>query len=83
MLTTRLCQLLIMIPVLKKGTDKKKAVSYRPISLTSCVTNTPERVVSQHLICYLKPETSWLVNRQALDSFAAEKTRPPTSPEKN
>ena len=70
-----------MIPVLKKGTDKKKAVSYRPINLTSCITKTLGRMVNQHRIWYLKPETSWLLNRQALDSFAAEKTRPPISPE--
>ena len=35
-----------MIPILKKGNDPKQAASYRPISLTSCVGKTMERVVN-------------------------------------
>ena len=46
----------IMIPVLKKGKDKKKAASYRPISLTSCVVKTLERIVNQRLLWYLETE---------------------------
>ena len=46
----------IMIPVLKKGKDKKKAASYRPISLTSCVIKTLERMVNQRLLWYLETE---------------------------
>ena len=42
-----------MIPILKKGKDPKQAASYRPISLTSCVGNTMERVVNQRLKWYL------------------------------
>ena len=38
-----------MIPILKKRKDPKQAASYRPISLTSCVGNTMERVVNQRL----------------------------------
>ena len=42
-----------MIPILKKGKDPKQAASYRPISLTSCVGKTMERVVNQRLKWYL------------------------------
>ena len=54
----------IMIPVLKKGKDKKKAASYRPISLTSCVVKTLERIVNQRLLWYLETENI-LVPEQA------------------
>ena len=43
-----------MIPILKKGKDPKQAASYRPISLTSCVGKTMERVVNQRLKWYLE-----------------------------
>ena len=36
-----------MIPILKKGKDPKKANSYRPVSLTSCVVKTMERIVNE------------------------------------
>ena len=45
-----------MIPVLKKGKNKSKAVSYRPISLTSCVCKTMERIINQRLQWYLEEE---------------------------
>jgi len=45
-----------MIPVLKKGKNKGKAASYRPISLTSCVCKTMERIVNQRLQWYLEVE---------------------------
>ena len=54
----------IMIPVHKKGKDKKKAASYRPISLTSCVVKTLERIVNQRLVWYLETE-NLLVPEQA------------------
>ena len=41
-----------MIPIFKKGKDPKQAASYRPISLTSCVGKTMERVVNQRLKWY-------------------------------
>ncbi|KAK7101835.1 hypothetical protein V1264_020159 [Littorina saxatilis] len=44
----------IMIPILKKGKDPKKATSYRPISLTSCVVKTLERIVNERLRWYLE-----------------------------
>lgn len=43
-----------MIPVHKKGKDPKKAASYRPISLTSCVVKTMERIVNARLKWYLE-----------------------------
>lgn len=43
-----------MIPVYKKGKDRKKASSYRPISLTSCVVKTMERIVNRRLLWYLE-----------------------------
>ena len=38
-----------MILILKKGKYPKQAAGYRPISLTSCVWKTMERVVNQRL----------------------------------
>jgi ribonuclease HI len=46
----------LMIPIHKKGKDKKKPASYRPISLTSCVVKTLERIVNQRLLWYLETE---------------------------
>ena len=46
-----------MIPILKKGKNKAKAVSYRPISLTSCVCKTMERIVNQRMQWYLETES--------------------------
>ncbi|KAK7113996.1 hypothetical protein V1264_000134 [Littorina saxatilis] len=53
-----------MIPVLKKGKNKTKTLSYRPISLTSCVCKTMERIVNQRLQLYLESE-SIIVPEQA------------------
>lgn len=44
----------IMIPIHKKGKDPKKPESYRPISLTSCVGKTMERIVNARLRWYLE-----------------------------
>jgi len=38
-----------MIPILQKGKDPKQTASYRPISLTSLVGKTMERVVKWYL----------------------------------
>nr|KAG5698510.1 hypothetical protein BaRGS_005905 [Batillaria attramentaria] len=54
----------IMIPVLKKGKDRKKAASYCPVSLTSCVVKTLERIVNQRLVWYLQTKNI-LVPQQA------------------
>ncbi|KAK7114739.1 hypothetical protein V1264_000745 [Littorina saxatilis] len=53
-----------MIPVLKKGKNKTKTLSYRTISLTSCVCKTMERIVNQRLQLYLESE-SIIVPEQA------------------
>ena len=45
-----------MIPVHKKGKDKSKSPSYRPISLTSCVVKTMERIINARLMWYLETE---------------------------
>merc|ERR1711867_336711 len=45
-----------MIPILKKGKNKSKALSYRPISLTSCICKTMERIVNQRLQWHLKSQ---------------------------
>ena len=44
----------IMIPIHKKGKDKTKAKSYRPISLTSCIGKLIERMINTRLIWYLE-----------------------------
>ena len=46
----------IMIPIHKKGKDKRKSPSYRPISLTSCVVKSMERIVNGRLMYYLETE---------------------------
>ena len=43
-----------MIPILKEGKDPKKANSYRPVNLTSCVVKTMERIVNERLKWYLE-----------------------------
>ena len=46
----------IMIPIHKKGKDRRKSASYRPISLTSCVVKTMERIINGRLMYYLETE---------------------------
>ena len=43
-----------MVPIHKKGKDKKKADSYRPISLTSCVGKLLERMINTRLTWHLE-----------------------------
>ena len=43
-----------MIPILKRGKDKSKAESYRPISLTSCVGKLMERLINTRLMWHLE-----------------------------
>ena len=45
-----------MIPIHKKGKDKAKADSYRPISLTSCVGKLMERLINTRMMWYLEKE---------------------------
>ena len=44
----------IVIPVPKKGVDKKNRRSYRPISLLSCVGKLLERMINRRLINHLE-----------------------------
>ena len=43
-----------IIPIHKKGKDKKDPNSYRPISLLSCLGKVPERVINRRLISFLE-----------------------------
>ena len=43
-----------MIPVLKRGTDKLKAESYRPVSLSTCVGKLMERLINTRLMWHLE-----------------------------
>ena len=43
-----------IVPILKKGKDKKNPRSYRPISLLSCVGKLMERLVNLRLIIHLE-----------------------------
>ena len=44
----------ILIPILKKGKDKNRKDSYRPISLLSCLSKTMERMVNKRLQIHLE-----------------------------
>ena len=44
----------IIIPIGKPGKDLTNPTSYRPISLTSCVCKTMERMINNRLIWYLE-----------------------------
>ena len=50
-------------PILKKGKDKSKPESYRPISLLSCTGKLLERIINKRLLCYLE-SNNLLVNTQ-------------------
>ncbi|KAL8604432.1 hypothetical protein ACOMHN_042261 [Nucella lapillus] len=43
-----------MVPIHKKGKDKARADSYRPISLTSCVGKLLERMINSRLVWHLE-----------------------------
>ena len=45
-----------MVPILKKGKDKKQSSSYRPISLTSCVGKLMERIINARLSWFLEKD---------------------------
>ena len=48
----------IMIPIHKKGKEKTKADSYRPVSLTSCVGKLMERLINNRFTWYLEKENT-------------------------
>ena len=54
----------IMTPILKRGKNKQKAASYRPISLTSAVGKTMESIINQRMKWYLETN-NLLANQQA------------------
>ena len=54
----------IMIPLSKPGKDSSAASNYRPISLTSCLCKTMERIINLRLQWYLESENI-LVSQQA------------------
>ena len=60
-----------MIPILKKGKYPKQAASYRPISLTSCVGKTMERVVNQRLKWYLETNDLFAPEQAGFRHFCA------------
>ena len=51
-----------MIPIHKKGKNKLKTSSYRPIRLTSCVGKVMERMINTRLIWHL--ETNNLIAKE-------------------
>ena len=44
----------IIIPIPKPGKDNADPTNYRPISLTSCVCKTMERMINSRLVWYLE-----------------------------
>ena len=53
-----------MIPLLKSGKDGDTVSNYRPISLTSCLCKTMERIINLRMQWYLESE-NLLVSQQA------------------
>ena len=54
----------IMVPIHKKGEDRRKVDSYKPISLTSCVGKLMERLVNTRLNWHLE-SNNLLSSKQA------------------
>ena len=67
-----------MTPIPKKGKDPKQAVSYRPISLTSYVGKTMERVVNQRIKWYLETNDHLAPEQAGFRQFVRLKIRPHT-----
>ena len=53
-----------MVPIHKKGKDRTKAGSYRPISLTSCAGKLMERLINTRLLWHLE-KTNIITPKQA------------------
>ena len=54
----------VIVPLLKKGKPARKVDSFRPVSLTSCIAKTMERMVASRL-SYLAESNGWWSEEQA------------------
>ena len=68
----------IIIPVPKKGKDKKNPRSYRPISLLSCVGKLLERMINRRLINYLESNNVLSPTQTGYRKHEAQRTNLPT-----
>ena len=62
----------VIVPLLKKGKPASKVDSFRPVSLTSCIAKTMERMVASRL-SYLAESNGWWSEDQA--GFRRVRTR--------
>jgi len=67
----------IIVPIHKKGKDKRSPKSYRPISLLSCVGKLMERIINKRLVWHLESnsilnptQTGYRQNRSTEDQLA-------------
>ena len=59
----------IMIPILKRGKNKSKAASYRPISLTSCVCKLMERIINKRMQWHFEQESVIIPEQAGFQKF--------------
>lgn len=52
-----------VIPLLKPGKDPSLATSYRPITLTSCLGKTYERLINRRLMFFLEEKNFFDINQ--------------------
>ena len=69
-----------MISVLKRGKDKSKAESCRPVSLTSCVGKLMERLINTRLMWHLENKKLITPEQAALGKIGLLRTKSPISP---
>ena len=65
----------IVIPIPKPGKDHSDPNNYRPISLTSCICKTLERMINDRLVWYLE-DNNILADIQCGFSETQEYIRP-------
>ena len=56
-----------IVPILKNGKTKNKVSSYRPISLTSCISKVAERMINARLYHWLEKKENSIPTKQALE----------------